>query len=83
MKPRQTPSSDFPPPPHDRILSTVAVPPDGRLQIVCQNFPECMCGEDCIDRTPAESLVALWVLFGLMIYGGVAFSIGLLAAIFT
>lgn len=53
-------------------------PADERIVIRCSNFPECMCGEDCIDR-PAESPAARRILIGLMI-ATAALGIGLLYA---
>ncbi|MBZ9985706.1 hypothetical protein LB572_01200 [Mesorhizobium sp. BH1-1-5] len=51
-------------------------PADGRIIIRCSNFPECMCGEDCIDR-PAESPAARRILIALMI-ATAALGVGLL-----
>jgi len=51
-------------------------PADGRIVIRCSNFPECMCGEECIDR-PAESPAARRILIGLMI-ATAALGVGLL-----
>ncbi|UCI23716.1 hypothetical protein [Mesorhizobium sp. B2-8-5] len=69
-----------PPPPEDRVFSMLSsgmrhvdlptgytlAPADAGTVIRCSNFPECMCGEDCIDR-PAESPIARRILIGLMI----------------
>lgn len=41
-------------------------PAAGRVVIRCGNFPECMCGEDCVDRR-TESPAARRILIGLMI----------------
>ena len=41
-------------------------PADGRIVIRCNNFPECRCGDDCIER-PTDSPVARRILVGGMI----------------
>lgn len=51
-------------------------PADERVVIRCSNFPECRCGEDCIDR-PAESPTARRILIALMI-ATAALGVGLL-----
>lgn len=53
-------------------------PADERTVIRCSNFPECMCGEDCIDR-PAESPAARRILIALM-FATAALGVGLLYA---
>lgn len=51
--------------PTGRTFEPLTVPPDGKVQVVCENYPECMCGDDCIDRT--ESPRARLILKGLML----------------
>lgn len=36
-------------------LSRVSVPPHGRQQLICARWPDCQCGDDCIDILPARS----------------------------
>lgn len=45
----------------------IVVPPHGKAQIVCLRWPECMCGDDCIDSKPARSKLADFILIGLMV----------------
>jgi hypothetical protein len=44
-----------------RKVQTVTIPPGNRTQIVCDNFPECACLEDCADF-PATPLPMRQVL---------------------
>jgi len=45
---------------------SIAIQPHGKPAIRCENFPECMCGDDCTDRV-AESPAARLILRGLML----------------
>lgn len=36
-----------------RRYDRICVPPDGKPQLVCDLWPECMCDADCIDRSDA------------------------------
>ncbi|WP_421912766.1 hypothetical protein [Mesorhizobium sp.] len=48
-------------------LEIITIPPDGKPLVRCQNFPECMCGDDCNDAVPADPAIVRRVLFGLLI----------------
>lgn len=50
--------------PHREIIT---VPPNGKPIVRCPNFPECMCGDDCIDAFPADPAIVRRVLFVLML----------------
>lgn len=36
-----------------RRYERICLPPDGKPQLVCDFWPECMCHADCIDRREA------------------------------
>ncbi|ODA94966.1 hypothetical protein BFX40_20245 [Mesorhizobium sp. SEMIA 3007] len=50
-----------------RSLEQMTVPPGGRTQLICKRWPDCLCGDDCIDLAPAESPMARRILNGLML----------------
>ncbi|MBZ9719132.1 hypothetical protein LB519_14885 [Mesorhizobium sp. AD1-1] len=52
------------------IHEPIVIPPGHTIRIVCQNFPECMCGEDCTRADP-ESPTVRRILIGLLIAVGV------------
>ncbi|TPN79993.1 hypothetical protein [Mesorhizobium sp. B1-1-2] len=48
-------------------METIAVPSHGEPRMVCQNFPECGCGDDCTAGPPLESAAVQWILTGLVV----------------
>ncbi|RWO29616.1 MAG: hypothetical protein EOS10_22505 [Mesorhizobium sp.] len=56
-------------------LSRVSVPPHGGVHLICARWPDCQCGDDCIDILPARSpavrriLAAMLVAVALIIAG--------------
>ncbi|RWQ12379.1 hypothetical protein [Mesorhizobium sp.] len=45
-----------------RGYDRICVPPDGKPKLVCSYWPECMCGDDCIERKGALRVRALLIL---------------------
>ena len=40
---------------------------EGKVLSVCNRWPDCLCGDDCVDERPIESKAAGYLLAGLMI----------------
>jgi hypothetical protein len=40
---------------------------EGKVLFICHRWPDCLCGDDCVDDKPADSKTTRIVLIGLMI----------------
>ncbi|RWF78259.1 MAG: hypothetical protein EOS26_05835 [Mesorhizobium sp.] len=47
-------------------LEPITIPPNGKQVVVCRRWPECMCGDGCLDLR-IETEPARYILVGLMI----------------
>jgi hypothetical protein len=52
---------------HPIDYERITIPPHGGTRIVCLNWPDCGCGDDCTDLARAESPRVVLCLFALMI----------------
>lgn len=48
-------------------LSQMSVPPHGKVQRICARWPDCQCGDDCIDVISARSPVVRVILVAMLI----------------